>query len=415
MPIPQDFPRDVRKIGFVARASASDALRWIDLRAKIRTTESIVPGAAVGRILAEPFVSPADDPPTHLTTSNGYALRSCETVGAGSYNPLSFRLQDKHSALGAFSAALVTSGTPLPIGADAVVPFELTQMETNTVDLIESVAQGEGVNLKSQELRKGSILIETSRPLRASDVGLISSFGIRQVRVIRRPLVRIILAGRKSPEEYKLADANGPMLHAMVVRDGGVLEDYHYGITDREALTEWMTRPGADLILICGRTGTGMDDEAPLALATAGTLSIHGIAMRPGESTGLGTVGEIPVILLPGNPLDCLCAYDLLAGKLIRERGGREPWLPYQVRQAKLRRKITSSVGILEFCQVRLIDDEAVPLGDTGTKGLASVVRADGFLLIPASLEGYAPGTIVNVHLYDEEHEQRTWLDDNKG
>ena len=398
----QDIPRDVRKRGFAQRASVDEALEWVSLHSKIRATESIALDAAMGRILAKPFVSPADDPPADTATSDGYALRSCETVGASSDNPLPFRLQDNHSALKVFSAALVTNGTPLPAGADAVAPFDVTQAGTETVDLIECVAQGEGVSLKGQETQKDTILIETSRPLRASDVGLISSLGIRQLRVIRRPLVRIILAGRKSPEGYELSDADGPMLCALVVRDGGTLEICQCGITNRDALSEWMARPGADLVLVCGRTGTGDDDESPLALAAAGTLSIHGIALSPGGSTGLGTVGEIPVVLLPGSPLDCLCAYDLLAGKLIRNLSGRGLWQPYRVRQAKLGRKITSSVGAMEICQVRLIDGEAIPLGDVRAGGLASVVRADGFLLIPASLEGYASGAIVDIHLYDE-------------
>jgi molybdopterin molybdotransferase len=398
----QDLLRDVRMQGFAQRASVDKALEWVSLHSKIRAAESIALDDAVGRVLAERFVSPADDPPVGTAVSDGYALRSCETVGASSYNPLPFRLQANHSALKALSAALVTSGTPLPAGADAVAPFDLTQAGTESVDLIESIAQGEGVSLKGQEAQRDVLLIETSRPLRASDVGLISSLGIRQLRVIQRPLVRIILAGRKSPEDCELADANGPMLRALVVRDGGTLETCQYGIADRDALAALLTRPGADLILVCGRTGTGMDDEAPLALAAAGTLSIHGIALSPGGSTGLGTVGEIPVVLLPGSPLDCLCAYDLLASKLIRNLSGRGLWPPYRVRQARLGRKIASSVGVMEVCQVRLIAGEDFPLGDVRSGGLASVVRADGFLLIPASLEGYASGAIVDVHLYDE-------------
>jgi molybdopterin molybdotransferase len=401
----QAIPRDVRMQGFAQRASVDEALEWVGLHSKICAAENIPLDAAYGRILAASFISPADDPPVDTAVSNGYALRSCETVGASSYNPLSFHLQDNHSALEPFSATLVTSGTPLPMGADAVVPYELTQSGTETIDVIGSVAQGEGVNLKGQEVRKGTTLIETPRPLLASDVGLISSFGIRQLRVIRRPLVRIILTGRKSPEGYELADANGPMLRALVVRDGGSVEICQYGITDRNALSEWMTRPGADLILVCGRTGTGPDDEAPLAVTAAGTLSIHGIAMRPGGSTGLGVVGEIPVVLLPGSPLDCLCAYDLLAGKLIRNLSGCSLRAPYRIRQARLGRKIVSSIGTMEICQVRLFAGEAIPLGDANLGGLASVVRADGFIFIPASLEGYAPGAIVDIHLYDKADE----------
>jgi molybdopterin molybdotransferase len=233
---------------------------------------------------------------------------------------------------------------------------------------------------------------------------LISSFGIKRVSVIRRPLVRLLLVGRKSSKVGKLADANGPMLRALVVRDGGTVEICRYGIKERGAIEEWIARPGADLVLVCGRTGVGPDDEAPLALAAGGTLSLHGIAVRPGGTTGMGCVGEIPVILLPGSPLDCLHAYDLFAGRLIRNLSGRAPSLPYRVRQGKLKRKIVSSVGTVELCRVLLIAGDVIPLGNDDSGGLASVVRADGFIMIPATLEGYAPGATMDVYTYDEPH-----------
>lgn len=399
---PQCAPRDIRMEGFAERASVSDVIEWVDRFARIPDAESVTLGAAVGRILAEPFVAPADSPPIDTAVHDGYALRSCETVGAGSYNSLPFCLQDSQSALRPFSAALVTSGTPLPMGADAVASFDLAQANGETTNLIGSVARGEGVNVKGQEARVETTLIETSRPLRASDIGLIAWFGIKRVNVIRRPSVRILLAGRKPALSQRLADSNGSMLRAHIIRDGGTIEICKYGIADRGAMIEWMNRPGADLVLMCGRTGVGPDDEASLALAASGTLFIHGVAVCPGGSAGMGSVGQIPVVLLPGNPLDCLCAYDLFAGRLIRNLSGRARQLPYRVRQATLTRKIVSSVGTVELCRVLLIAGNAIPTGTADSGGLASVGRADGFIVIPANLEGYAPGATVNVYTYDE-------------
>jgi molybdopterin molybdotransferase len=400
--MPQRIPRDVRMEGFVERASVGEAIEWTDRIAHTCETESIALGSALGRILPEPFVAPVASPPYGTAVQDGYALRSCETVGASSYNPLPFCLQDAQFALRPFSAALVSCGTPLPMGADAVVPFDLVQTEANTTNLIGSVAQGDGVAVQGQEAQAGTVLIEASRMLRASDLGLIASFGIKRIPVLRRPKVRIMLAGSKQTQEGHLPDANGPLLRALVMRDGGTIEICKYGIADRAAMAEWMVRPGADLVLVCGRTGVGPDDEAPLALAAVGTLALHGIAVRPGGSTGMGSIGPVPVLLLPGSPLDCLCAYDLFAGRLIRKLGGRAPTMPYGLCQAKIKRKIVSSVGTVELCRVLLIAGDALPLGRSDSGGLASVAHADGFLLIPAALEGYAPGTTVDVYTYDQ-------------
>lgn len=395
-------PRDVREKGFADRASVDEAIEWIDQYSRITDSEEIALEEAVGRILAQPFVSPMDVPQSDTAMRDGYAVRSCETIGASNYNPLPFCLQDCHAALRPYSAALVTSGTPLPPGSDAVAPFDLALASASTASLIESVAQGEGVNRKGEEIQKGTVMLGTSRPLRASDIGFISSFGIERVLVIRRPLVRIILAGCKSFSDQKSADTDGPMLRAEVVQDGGLIEICKYGVSDRCEIAKWIGIPGADVVLVCGRTGTGPDDDAPLALEAAGTLSIHGIAVRPGDSTGMGTARKVPVVLLPGSPLDCFCAYQMFAGRLIRNLSGRSSQLPYRVLKAKTARKIVSSIGTVELCRVRLENGEAIPLGAVDSGELTSVVHADGFILIPATLEGYAPGTPVSVYTYDE-------------
>ena len=99
--------------------------------------------------------------------------------------------------------------------------------------------------------------------------------------------------------------------------------------------------------------------------------------MQPGGSIGMGSVNGVPVILIPGSSWHCLCAYDLFAGRLIRRLGGRSPQLPYRIRHVTVGRKIVSG-------------------------GLVSASRAEGFVLIPAPLEGYAPGASVAVYMYDE-------------
>ncbi len=397
---------DIRQDGFADRVPVEKALEWVDRHQPFGDAEQIRLEDAAGRVLTQPFVAPADQPPADLAVEDGYALRSAETVGAGSYNPLPFRIQAANHALQPLSTTLVSSGTPLPQGADAVAPFDLVRVGQQTAELIGAVARGAGVSLQGREARQATTLIECSRPLRPGDLGLIASFGIKQVRVLRRPLVRIILAGCKPPQPGNASDANSPdantpMLRALVARDGGLIELCEHGIADRAAIAALISRPGADVVLVCGRTGAGADDEAPLALAAAGTLSIHGIALRPGDSTGMGSAADVPVILLPGSPLACLCAYDLFAGRLIRRLGGRGLPLPYPVRHATVGRKIVSSIGNLELCRVRLVAGEAIPVSSADSGGLASAARADGFVLVPATLEGYAPGASVAVYLYD--------------
>lgn len=226
--------------------------------------------------------------------------------------------------------------------------------------------------------------------------------GVQRLHVVRRPRVCLIITGPKYCPGHVAGDANGPMLRALIARDGGLVEDGYPKGDGRDAIAQAIVAATADVILIAGRTATGVDDEAPLALAAVGKLAIHGIALRPGASTGMGLAGAIPVFLLPGEPLACLCAYDLLAGRLIRQLSGRGRRLPYVIREAEVGRKIVSAIGFVDLCRVRFAGGRAEPIGSAEFGGLASAVRAGGFVVVPASLEGYPPGARVSVHCYEE-------------
>jgi molybdopterin molybdotransferase len=112
--------------------------------------------------------------------------------------------------------------------------------------------------------------------------------------------------------------------------------------------------------------------------------------------------GDRPVVMLPGNPVSCLCAYDFVAGPLIRRLGGRHDRWPYRSLSLPLARKLTSVVGRVDYARVRIRDGQAEPLAISGASILSSVSRADGFVVIPADLEGFPAGARVEVHCYDE-------------
>jgi molybdopterin molybdotransferase len=122
--------------------------------------------------------------------------------------------------------------------------------------------------------------------------------------------------------------------------------------------------------------------------------------MRPSSPTGLGRIQHRLVFLLPGNPVSCLCAYDFFAGRAIRTLGGRSPEWPYRPIRARLARKISSPIGRLDYARVRVGDGTVEPLAVGGASVLSSTTRADGFVVVPADSEGFAPGTDVEVWLY---------------
>jgi molybdopterin molybdotransferase len=393
------------------RARLNDVVAWIDGWARPVAAEDVGLAHAAGRVLARSVAAPLDLPPFDRAAADGFALRADETVGAGAYNPLPFRLGPASAGVAAGVAVAVASGDPLPAGADAVVRLEHAMPEPpDAVAAIAAVFAGSSVERQGSHAVRRSVLLASGRRLDAGHVGLLAAAGLERVPVVGRPRVRcVLLAGRaveagQAPAAGEIYDANGPMLAALIERDGGVVAGRHRVGRDAkapgEALRHALEAPEADAVLVAGGTGPGAADHAAAVLADAGALAVHGVAVRPGETAGAGRAAGVPVFLLPGTPADCLWAYELIAGRAVRLMAGRSPELPYAAETLRLARKVVSEVGTLEVVPVRRTGGgEAEPLPSFGEAGLAAAAQADGFVLVPEASEGHPQGAAVTVYL----------------
>jgi molybdopterin molybdotransferase len=123
--------------------------------------------------------------------------------------------------------------------------------------------------------------------------------------------------------------------------------------------------------------------------------------MRPSSPTGIGRIGGVPVLLLPGNPVSCLAAYDFFAGPVIRTMAGLPPHLPYPTARLPLAGRLTSQIGRVDYARVRISGGRVHPIAVSGASVLSSVTGGDGFVIVPAGSEGFGDGTDVEVHRYD--------------
>lgn len=259
--------------------------------------------------------------------------------------------------------------------------------------MVEPIAAGADVHRRGAFAAAGSVLAVAGAGLTPRHLGMLAACGPTPIPVIRRPRVRLVIAGRLPPG--RPVDSNGPMLRALIGRDGGVVADT--GLPDAFGA-------GADLIVISGGTGRGREDRSAAALAASGSLDIHGVALIPGESTGFGrTAHGTAVILLPGIPAACLWSYELFAGRAVRRLGGRHPGLPYRSSSVTAARKIVSAIGMTEVCPIRRLADRRVePIASFAETGLMAAIGADGFVIVPAASEGYPAGAAVNAYFYED-------------
>lgn len=410
---PYPSPDDVRMRGFLARTTVAAAWEWLDARTGPLGAESIPIRAAAGRSLAAPIQSDRDVPTFDRSMMDGIALRATDTLGASPYNRLRLQLigeslpgRPATSAVGPGQALKIMTGAPIPVGADAVLPAERIEWGDDCAWVLDEVPPGKNVGCRGEDIVQGAELLPLARRLRPQDLGVLASIGRQHVAVTRQPRVRLIITGNElvAPGEPippgRIADANGPMLEALVCRDGGIPLNPGIVPDQADAILQAL-QSDADLVVVSGGSSVGQEDLAPRLVAEHGELAIHGIAMRPSSPTGMGILGGRVVCLLPGNPVSCLCGYDFFAGRAIRALGGRSRDWPYRSVSLPLRRKLVSTVGRVDYARVKVVDDEVEPLAIAGASILTSTTRADGFVVIPADCEGYPAGTAVTVWLYD--------------
>lgn len=408
---------DVRMRGFAQRQPVKEVLAWLDAQLQPLPPEAVHLRHAAGRVLTAAIVSDTDVPGFDRATMDGYAVRADSTEGASPYTRLTLTVLGDSMPGKAFDGSLssgeavrIMTGAPMPAGADAVLPAEWVEEECgdagrHRIHAIAPVSPGKNFGRRGEDIVRGTTLLEAGRQLRPQDLGVLSSIGRGEIRVFRRPRVRLAITGNEllpsgsHPSGFQIADANGPMLAALVERDGGIVDFPGLVRDDRKAILEAL-QSDADIVIVSGGSSVGIEDLAPTLVAEHGELAVHGIAMRPSSPTGIGRIGHRIVFLLPGNPVSSLCAYDFFAGRAIRALGGRPKEWPYRAMRGKLSRKISSPIGRLDYARVKIAGDLIEPLSVGGASVLSSTTRADGFVIVGEDSEGFPAGAEVEVWVY---------------
>ena len=407
----------MRMRGFAQRHTVETALAWLDAQLQPLPSELVPLRKTAGRVLAASVVSGVDVPGFDRATMDGYAVVAHSTEGATAYTRLPLTVigdsmpgSPFDGYVSAGQAVRVMTGAPMPRGTDAVLPAEWVEAEANdripyNISALTAVSPGKNLGRRGEDIVTGAMLLEPGRVLRPQDLGVLSSVGQAEACVVRQPRVRLAITGNEllpsgsHPHGFHIADANGPMLSALIERDGGLVDFPGLVRDDREAILEAL-QADTDIVIVSGGSSVGIEDLAPMLVARHGELAVHGIAMRPSSPTGLGRIGHRLIVLLPGNPVSSLCAYDFFAGRAIRALGGRCKEWPYRATRGRLNRKISSPIGRLDYARVKIVGDLVEPLAVGGASLLSSTTRADGFVIVGDDSEGFGAGADVKVWLY---------------
>ena len=368
-----------------------------------------------GRVLAEDVVAGVNVPAYARSAVDGFAVRARDLVSATSSSPVILEIvgssrpgEPASAALPARACVRVATGAALPDGADAVVMLEdvdeLDQGSRRAVRFSRDARAGKHVITIGEDVRAGEVLLRRGRVLRAHDLGVAASLEVAALLVLARPRVEVLVTGNEivppgAPRGgSQIVDSNSVVIRELAGRDGAQVAAVRYLADDPAVLSATLRTSDADVILISGGSSVGAEDHAPRVLAELGQVLVRGVSIRPGGPTTFGRYGDKWVFLLPGHPLACLTAYELLAGPLLRVIGGHPAAWPHPVLHVPLLEPIESVAGRTDFVRVTLDDDGARPLRHhTGSSNLSAAVRADGAILIPSATQHLARGEGVRV------------------
>jgi molybdenum cofactor synthesis domain-containing protein len=256
-------------------------------------------------------------------------------------------------------------------------------------------------------------LLKKGRVIKPHDIGILAAIGKTEIKVYKKPRVAIISTGDElvEPSEKlragEIYDVNSYALSSLVEINSGVAK--RIGIVRdnyKELKTALNKALKYDMILISGATSVGKRDVIPKIVGELGKILVHGVPMRPGEPTGFGLVKDKPVFMLPGYPVAAIVGFETFVRPALQKMQGREISNPYPQVKATLKRKIASELGRRDFVRVRLeksADDKLFvePIRTSGSGIISSVVRADGFIIVPENTEGLEKGERVVVNVYE--------------
>ena len=275
------------------------------------------------------------------------------------------------------------------------------------VDILKEVKPGENIRRAGEGIKKGERILQKGTLLSSAHIGLLASLGKPRIKVIRRPRVAILATGDElinvdeKLKPGKLRSSNTYTLLGEVERCGGIPKNLGIAKDERAALKRKITNGlGCDILLTSGGVSVGDYDLVKDVLAEMGTdIKFWKVSMRPGKPLAFGTIKDMMVFGLPGNPVSSMISFELFVRPAILKMTGRS--LDREEVDAVLEEDIEKKSGIMYF--IRAITKwengsfHAALTGPQGSGILKSMALANSLIILPEDVENVKKGEKVKV------------------
>jgi putative molybdopterin biosynthesis protein len=375
--------------------------------------EEVLTFEATGRVSFSPVFAKISSPFYNSSAMDGIATVSTKTYGATDRNHI--ELQEGIDYL------VVDTGDPIPKEYDCVIMVEdLINIEEGKVAIYKSAAPFQNIRPIGEDIVETQLIIPSKHVIRPVDIGAIIAGGVNVLKVYKKPIVGIIPTGTEMVEpgtKLKVGDIiefNSRVFSAQVQEWGGIPLRFDIIRDDYELIKETVRKAAekCDIVLINAGSSAGREDFTCRVIEELGEVCVHGVAIKPGKPVILGSIAHKPVVGIPGFPVSAYFVMENVVRKIVHTYIGINNEVEATI-EATLTRRTMSTLKYLEFVRVKLgyVSGKyiATPIS-RGAGTTMSLVRADGVLEIPQSIEGYEAGTQVKVKLLKSQEEIKNTL-----
>ena len=375
------------------------------------------------KILAEDVVAEVDSPSSTSSRKDGYAVASSDLVNVSEENPIGLKVVGKLAAgdrmnlqMAKGQAVRVTTGAPIPEGADAVLSEEFCEATSKMISARGVAETGRNLLKRGTDIRQGEPVAAKGEKLSPPLIGLLASAGLDRASVYRSPSVAVIASGNE------------------VVAPGQPLSDGKLYASNMFEICSWLTHyglsysavlvadnasqiqsaiasqlPEADVFIT---SGGAWGSEHDLMLDVVERMGWQGIYRRvrmgPGKPVGFGLLEQKPFFILPGGPPSNEMAFLQLALPAIMKMKG-DAAFSFPVVRAQLAETVRGHKDWTQFIHARLEKDKhQLIVAPAKLKSrLISMARKDALIIIPEGWEEWIAGEIIDIQLLNPDFHYR--------
>ena len=355
------------------------------------------------KTLANPIVADRDGPPYDRVMMDGYALRATDSKlggfelgGTSVAGSARAKLGDEPGA-----AVEVMTGAILPVGADAVVPYEWTVREGSRIKLLEefTIEKEQFVHLQGSDYKNGDVLSEEGTSIGPVETAIAATCGHLTVEVSRPPKIAILSTGdelvpvSETPMEHQVRQSNASAMQSTLAL-AGFPPVYSSHLSDEaktqaERLSECIF--SHEITILSGGVSKGTRDWIPGALDDCAKRLFHGVAQSPGKPFGVWTMENRTIFALPGNPVSTLAGTTRWVVPFLQAKVSGIWPTPRKILPLE---NFENRTEMTRLQPVRLVEDtRAQPVRIRNSGDFANLVATSGLLEIPPKSDGIEPST----------------------